>query len=88
METYWNYRIVKTGDGLTIHQVHYEGGEIVDWSKAVAPIGDNEIEFKFAMEKMLEAFGKPTLDESDFSMPHYDVDSLKKSSPFRTNDPN
>jgi len=73
--SYWNYRVVSRqyehGDDIeesyTIHSVYYNGdGSIKAFStEHTYPSGSTEKELKGDLEKMMDAFKKPTLTMSE-----------------------
>lgn len=64
----WNYRIgYKTIDehntAFGVVEAYYGvNGEVIAFSDFIEPFGEDEESLKWVLERMLEAFDKPTID--------------------------
>lgn len=63
----WNYRIgyQTIDEHNTVYGVveaYYENGEVVGFTDFIEPFGEDEEGLKWSLERMLEAFAKPTID--------------------------
>lgn len=67
----WNYRVVRTEDGLRIFDVYYDdnGVPIATHVSPTYVYGDTIEEMKEQMDWMLSAFTRPILDESEIGSP-------------------
>ena len=67
---HWNFRVVKTGDMLSIHEVHYGSGDDahpIGCSTNPTPVLSEDIEgIKWVLNAMLDALNKPILTDEDF----------------------
>jgi hypothetical protein len=64
----WNYRIVKSGGFLEIHEIYYEDGEAVLCNEnAASPCGEDIAELEADMKLYSRAFILPILDMKIFT---------------------
>jgi len=68
---HFNYRVVKTGDMLSIHEVHYDSGDDshpTGCTQNPTPVLSEDIEgIKWVLNAMLGALKKPILTDKDFN---------------------
>lgn len=64
--THWNYRVVSSEDGYSIHEVYYKAdGSIEAYTlNPVNSYGETAEELKADLEMMLAAFNKPVLTKA------------------------
>jgi len=62
---YWNYRVIKKGDGYYVGEVYYDhDGRVSNWTySSYNPLSDHEDvdELKSTVRKILAALDKPVL---------------------------
>jgi hypothetical protein len=51
---YWNYRVVKSGEMLGIHEVHYDGEGIIQFitAKPIDIVGEDTEEIKWILHRI------------------------------------
>jgi hypothetical protein len=61
---YWNYRVVKSGEMLGIHEVHYSGEGIVQFitAKPIDIVGEDTEEIKWILHHMEANLVLPVID--------------------------
>ena len=61
----WDYRIVKQKDGqYAIHEAYFDEQEKIEFSTRASPQGHGTAELAHDLAAMVEALGKPVLDEA------------------------
>ena len=62
----WDYRVVKQKDGqYAIHEVYFDEQEKIEFSTRASPQGHDLAELAHDLGAMVEALGKPMLDEAE-----------------------
>jgi hypothetical protein len=66
---HWNYRVVRRGDQLAIHEAYYNGQEVPHsiTKTPVSPSADNVEELGHLLKLMMEALERPILEYDSYT---------------------